>query len=200
MSASFDALRLALGIDLRLGSLLMVGLLVAARLAPIAWLAPYAAPLGSPTIVRSVMLGALVFALLPLASVHASIPPTGVGLVLAIAREVAIGTALLVATSVPLVAFEHVGRGLDAWRASEGRSDAGPYARLYAALALAAFVAIGGLRAVTRELGNGFIVCPVGASAGFDASARALEAAHMGVHAITVSTECRKPLAWALKR
>lgn len=141
---------------------LVCALLLAARLAPVAWLAPWIAPGGSPAIVRSATLAALVVALLGIAAPGAHLPAGTAALVLALARELVIGLATAVATSVPVVAIEHVGRSLDAWRPS--RDDAeGTYGRLFVALAAAAFVGIGGVRVVMRALGEQLALVPLGA-------------------------------------
>lgn len=188
----------ALGIAGSPDTLFACALLLAARLAPIAWLAPYVAPMGSPAIVRAATLVALVLAMLGIASVNATIPETNVGLVLALARELTIGLSLAVASSVPLVALEHVGRSLDAWRPS--RQDAeGMYARLFSALAAAAFVAIGGLRMVMRALGDGLTSLPLGdALDATDAQSMALGAARTLATALTFTVSLAAPALVAL--
>lgn len=188
----------ALGLDGSPGSIVTCALLLAARLAPIAWLAPYVAPMGSPAIVRTATLAALVAALLGLASIHATIPTTNLGLVLAIARELTLGLALAVASSVPLVAMEHVGRALDAWRPSRDEGE-GTYARLFAALAAAAFVAIGGLRVVMRALGEGLATLPMGeALSAADAQSMTLASARVAATAITFAVSLAAPALVAL--
>ena len=153
----------ALGLEGPPAAVVACALLLAARLAPVAWLAPYLAPAGSPGVVRVATLGAMVVALLGIASAGATVPQALAGLALALAREATVGVALAVITSVPVVALEHVGRSLDAWRPS--RQDVeGTYARLFAALAAAAFVAIGGVRVVMRALGEQLVAVPLGTS------------------------------------
>lgn len=180
-----------------LGDVCVMGLLVAARLVPIAWMAPFVAPVGAPAIVRSATLAGLTAALLPLALQHGTPPAGTLALALAVARELAIGLALLVAASVPVVAYEHAGRALDAWRGSEPRD--GAYGRLAAALGGAAFVAIGGLRLVVRALGEGLVDVPVGAAlAAGDARAMALSAAAVGVQALGFAVVLAAPALVAL--
>lgn len=158
MDALLDALDL--GLSTREATLLL--LLVAARLGPLAWIAAWIAPPGSPTLVRTGTLGALVLALAPFAAPHAVLPPNGAALVLALVRELTVGLVLALVTSVPVVAMEHVGRALDAWRPSREAGD-GALTRLFQALAAAAFVSIGGLRVGVRALAEGLVTLPLGA-------------------------------------
>jgi type III secretory pathway component EscT len=176
-------------------ALLPCALLLALRLAPIAWLAPYVAPIGSPAIVRSATLAALTTALLGVGAARATIPE-GAAFIAAMVRELVVGLVIVVATSVPVIAFEHVGRSLDAWRPSRGDET---YARLFAALAASAFVAIGGLRVVTRALGEGLVAVPLGAS--IDAAATqdiALASARIVTTAITFTASLAAPALVAL--
>jgi type III secretory pathway component EscT len=180
-----------------LGEVVLVACLVAARLAPIAWMSPVIAPVGAPGIVRSATLAGLTAALLPLALTHGAGPSGAASVVLALLRELTIGLALLAAASVPVVAYEHAGRALDAWRGSEPRD--GTYGRLAAALGGAAFVAIGGLRLVVRALGSGLLEVPVGgALAARDAQAMALSAAEVGLSAIGFAVVLAAPALVAL--
>jgi type III secretory pathway component EscT len=188
----------ALGLAGSPGAIVTCALLLAARVGPIAWLAPYVAPMGSPAIVRTATLAALVAALLGTAFVGAEIPATNVELALALARELTLGLSLAIASSVPVVALEHVGRSLDAWRPS--REDAeGLYTRLFAALAAAAFVAIGGLRVVMRALGDGLVSIPLGAPlAAADAQSIALASARLVATAVTFTVSLAAPALVAL--
>lgn len=188
----------ALGVQGSPGGIATVALLLAARLAPVAWLAPYVAPMGSPAIVRTATLAAMVGALLGIASSGASVPDTNAALVLALVRELLVGLCIAIVTSVPVVALEHVGRGLDAWRPSRGEAD-GTYARLFAALAAAAFVAIGGLRVVWRALGEGLVSLPLGeAIDASDAQAMALATARVIATAVTFAVSLAAPALVAL--
>lgn len=160
-----DELLAAAGLSELSGRELVTALvLVSARLLPIAWLAPYAAPPASPTVVRSATLAALVLATLPLALVHGVLTLSSIDLLLAVARELTLGVALLIATAVPLVAIEHVGRALDAWLSpAVGQQDpSGQLGRLAIAIGAALFVAVGGLRATIGELAHGFVALPIG--------------------------------------
>ena len=193
-----SALARELGVRGSLPEIAACALLLAARLAPIAWLAPYVAPSGSPAIVRTATLAALVTALLGIASTTATLPSSLGAFALSIARELTIGLGIAVATSVPLVAFEHVGRGLDAWRPSQGEAE-GTYTRLFVALAAAAFVAIGGLRVVTRAIGEGLVSLPLGAAIETtDVQARMLDSARIAATAITFSVSLAAPALVAL--
>lgn len=183
----------ALGLEGSPGAIATCALLLAARLLPIAWLAPYVAPVGSPAIVRTATLAAWTLALLGIATVGATIPVTSVALVLALARELTIGLTLAIASSVPLVALEHVGRSLDAWRPSQQEGE-GTYTRLFVALAAAAFVAIGGLRVVMRALGDGLVALPLGhALDAAGAQAMALDSARVATTAITFAVSLAAP-------
>jgi len=188
----------ALGFSGSSSAIVTCALLLTARLAPIAWLAPWIAPTGSPAIVRTATLAALVLALLGIASTNATIPDNSAALLLAAARELVIGLSIAVVTSVPLVALEHVGRSLDAWRPSAQDVD-GTYARLFTALAAAAFVAIGGLRVVMRALGEGLVSLPIGhALATSDAQEMALDTARVIVTAMTFTVSLAAPALVAL--
>jgi type III secretory pathway component EscT len=118
--------------------------------------------------------------------------------VLAVARELVVGLSIAVVTSVPLVAFEHVGRALDAWRPS--REDAeGTYTRLFVVLGAGAFVAIGGLRVVMRALGEGLVALPLGhALVAADARTMALDTARVIATAMTFAVSLAAPALVAL--
>ena len=188
----------ALGISLGAHDALVCALLLAARLGPIAWLAPWIAPTASPAIVRTTTLAALVLALLGIASSRATIPENDPALVLAIARELIIGLCVAIVTSVPIAVFEHVGRSLDAWRPS--RQDAeGTYTRLFGALAAAAFVAIGGLRVVMRALGDALVSLPLGHAVTSDATrTMALDTARVLATAVSFTVSLAAPALVAL--
>ena len=188
----------ALGIALGPHEAVVCAFLLAARLAPIAWLAPWIAPTASPAIVRTTTLAALVLALLGIASSRATIPQNDAALVLAIARELVIGLCVAIVTSVPIAVFEHVGRSLDAWRPS--RQDAeGTYTRLFGALAAAAFVAIGGLRVAMRALGDGLASLPLGHAITSDATREmALDTARVLATAVSFTVSLAAPALVAL--
>jgi type III secretory pathway component EscT len=181
---------LARELGVEAAALLPSALLLAARLLPIAWLAPYVAPIGSPAIVRTATLGALTAALLGVGASAATIP-SGLALWIAVVRELIVGLVIAIATSVPVLALEHVGRSLDAWRPSRGDET---YARLFAALAAAAFVAIGGLRVVTRALGEGLVAIPLGETAGVETMQdQAIAMARIVATAITFTASLAAP-------
>jgi type III secretion protein T len=196
-----ELLALAALPDLSLRELVTALVLVSARLLPIAWLAPYAAPPASPAVLRSAVLAALVLAMLPLALVHATLSLDAGSIVLAIARELTLGVVLLVATAVPLVAIEHVGRALDAWiTPATGQQDAsGPLGRLTLVIGAAVFVAIGGLRATIGELARGFVSLPIGATLALeDARTMTLGSAEIALHAMTFAAVLAAPALVAL--
>jgi type III secretion protein T len=175
--------------------------LVSARLLPIAWLAPYAAPPASPSIVRAATLAALVLATLPLAVLNGSLSLGSADLVVAVARELTLGVALLIATAVPLVAIEHVGRGLDAWisPAVGQRDPSGQLGQLALAIGAAVFVAIGGLRATIGELAHGFVSLPIGQPlAVIDVQSLTLGSAGIIAHAMTFAVVLAAPALVAL--
>ncbi len=187
--------------ELSFAQLLTALALVAARLLPIAWLAPYAAPAASPFIVRGATLAALVLVTLPLAMLHGTLPLEAIDLLLALLRELTLGAALLIATAVPLVAIEHVGRALDAWISpAVGQDEAsGKLGRLALAIASALFVAIGGLRATVGELARGFVTLPIGEPLAFEnAQAMALGSARIIAHAMTFAAVLAAPALVAL--
>jgi type III secretory pathway component EscT len=187
-----------LGLEGSPSTLLACALLLVARLVPLAWLAPWMAPVGSPAIVRTATLFALVTAMLGLASSTATVPANAATFAIAIVRELVVGLAIAITTSIPLVALEHVGRALDAWRPS--REDAeGTFTRLYAALAAAAFVAIGGTRVAVRAIGDGLVSLPLGATlVSADARGMALDTARVLATAITFVASLAAPALVAL--
>lgn len=193
-----DALLLALDLGLSARDATVLLLLLAARLAPLAWLAAWIAPPGAPALVRTGTLGALVLALAPFGAAHAVLPAHGAALVLALLRELTLGLVLAVVTSVPVVAMEHVGRALDAWRPSRGAAE-GTLTRLFQALAAAAFVAIGGLRVSVRALAEGLSTLPLGAPlATDDAQTLALGGVRILATAITFAVSLAAPALVAL--
>jgi type III secretory pathway component EscT len=187
--------------DLSLRELVTAIVLVTARMLPIAWLAPYAAPPASPSVVRTAVLLSLVLVTLPLAIAHGTLELSSIGMLLAIGRELTLGMALLVATAVPVVAIEHVGRALDAWVSpAMGQQDpSGQLGRLALAMGAALFVAIGGLRVTIGELAHGLVVLPIGQPLAVgDAQTVALGAGRILAHAMTFAAVLAAPALVAL--
>lgn len=150
---------------------LVVGVLVAARVAPVTVLAPWIALRDVPAVVRLAVTTVLTFALAPLAL--ASAPeraPAGAALLLSTFREAIVGTTFALATALPLYALEWAGRLVDTWRGAAlaeviaplTGERSSPTGLLYLLLGVAVFAVLGGHRLAMAAFAEGLVVAPVG--------------------------------------
>ncbi len=151
---------------------LALGLLVALRLAPLTVLSPWIALKQAPQVLRAVLLVALTCALTPIAEAHAPpLPSDAPSFVLAALRELALGTMLVIASTIPLLAIEQSGRLIDALRGAQGELS-GPSGERSSLLGLfyllfgtTVFLVLGGHRLVLTALADGMVHAPPGAVA-----------------------------------
>lgn len=157
-----------------LGRTLAVGVLVAARLAPLTVFAPWLTLRKTPIIVRSGLVVALTVALAPLC--HAHVRPEvldearGLMMVAWVLRELLVGTLFAVASAVPFYALDWAGRLTDTWRgaslaeviAPPTGERTSPVGDLYLLMGIAIFVAIGGHRIALGAFAEGLAVAPPG--------------------------------------
>lgn len=155
-----------LGGDAAIEHKLSVGVLVGARIAPLAWLAPWLAMRATPAVVRGALTLALTVALGPLALATApERVPSGVVLLALAAREIVLGTVFAVACAVPLYALDWAGRLVDTWRGASplgGREQTAPLGTLYVLLGVALFAGLGGYRLAFGAFAQGLLAAPVG--------------------------------------
>lgn len=165
-----------------------VFLLVLARAAPLAWLAPWLGWRGTAVPVRGAVALVLSAALTPLALDRAPPLPAGwLPLALVGVREVLVGAAFAVAASLPLFALGWTGELVDRWRGSPpdgsvvGPADgARPLGTLHLSAAVVLFVLLGGHRLALAAFADGLVELPPGGGAeASDPSAFALGAARL---------------------
>lgn len=198
MPTDVAALESIFGVDAaRLGA---VFLLVLARTAPLAWLAPWLGWRGTAAIARMSVSLVLAAALTPLAlSVAPPLPSGWLPLSLIGVREVMVGAAFAIAASLPIYALGWTGGLIDRWRgsladATSSEGAAGPLATLHLAAAVVLFVLLGGHRLALAAFADGLVELPPGA--GGDAaslSAFALGAARLVTAALELALAFAAP-------
>lgn len=148
-----------------------VGLLVAARIGPVAVLAPWLAMRATPAVVRSAVTLALTVALAPIALQSApALPGDGATMALLAVREALVGAVFAVATALPLYALDWAGRLVDVWRgaslaeviAPPTGERTSPLGDLYLLMGVALFATLGGHRLAIATFAEGLAVTPVG--------------------------------------
>ncbi|MBX7191993.1 MAG: flagellar biosynthetic protein FliR [Sandaracinaceae bacterium] len=186
---------------------LAVGTLVAIRLAPLTLVAPAFAARGVPPLVRTTILLALVFGLLPTAlAVSPEIPTDALALVTLGLRELALGAMFALAVSVPLYAVDHAGRVVDQLRGGGQAEISTPSGERTSLLggalgifAVALFAASGGHRVATLALAEGLRASPPGlASSATEWSSLALESASLLVLVLPLGLSIAAPAIVAL--
>lgn len=193
-----ESLAIALfGADVDLTRLAAVFVLVAARVVPLAWLAPWLGWRGTAASVRVSVAVVLSLALTPLAL--ASCPPLPVGVltlsVLAL-RELLVGATFAVAVSVPLYALSWTGALVDRWRGSvSSRGEGSPLATLHVAAGVVLFVSLGGHRLALAAFAGTFADLPPGGS---QDSAVALGVARVLADALVLAVALAAPTALAM--
>jgi flagellar biosynthesis protein FliR len=136
----------------------------AARLAPLAWVAP---PLGGPARAARVIMALLATAMVAPLLFAQPDPSTPASALRLIAGELGVGLTLGLVASVPFAAARAAGALLDGatqpWRALVWpRRDAGPLADGYALFALALFAAFDGPRLVLAAAAQSYAALPPG--------------------------------------
>lgn len=185
------------------GRRLAVGALVAARIAPLALVAPVLGLRSAPATIRAGVVVAFTVALTPLALGGAEVP-AGALFWGAMLREALIGALFGLVASIPFFALESGGRLVDLYRGAnlaeviapptgERTSPTGDLAILGG---LACFAAVGGLRLTVGAFASSLVDVPVGASS-LDRSSM-LEAAHALTHAMRFATVVAAPAAVAI--
>ncbi|MEC7523924.1 MAG: flagellar biosynthetic protein FliR [Myxococcota bacterium] len=148
-----------------------VFLLVLARTAALAWLAPWLGWKGTATLVRLSVAVVLAAALTPLALAAAPEIPAGwLPLAVLAIREALVGAAFAVAASAPLYALGWTGQLVDRWRGSPPDATvvsplgaSSPLGTLHVAASVVIFVALGGHRLALAAFADGLLDAPVGA-------------------------------------
>lgn len=166
MNALVDALG---GNDFLMRQLLL-GALVAARVMPLFLFTPWLVTRALPTPMRTALGLVFTVALLPLASTHALMVPTGPLLVLATMREVTVGFLFATASALPFFAFDWAGRMADLFRGaslaevlSPGSNErTSPLGNMLTMFSVCVFFAIGGHRLALGAFSDSFSTLPVG--------------------------------------
>lgn len=184
---------------------LPVALLVVLRTVPLAFVAPWLGWRGTASFARVSVALVLALALTPLALRTAPALPTGwLPLALIGVREVLIGIAFAIASSLPLWALGWTGALVDRWRGSphEGvlgpDEGASPLGALHVGAGVVLFVMLGGHRLALAAFAGGFVDTPVGAGAGPESiSAFALGAGRLVTAALELAVVFAAPAAIA---
>jgi type III secretory pathway component EscT len=176
---------------------LAVGLLLCLRLAPSAWLVPWACVRGAPGSVPLALIGLLTVCLWPVAAVAAPRLPLGLPALLGLGlRELLIGLVYALGLALPLRALEWAGWLQGRFAGIPGAEQT--YASLQLWLALVAFFALGGHRLATLALADGLIRHPIGVlSPAGDVAALALGSARLVADAVASALLLALPVAAA---
>jgi type III secretory pathway component EscT len=189
-----------------LGRTLGILALVMARVAPLAWLAPFVGlRTASPTI-RGALIVVLTVAFAPLA--YASARPEALEgpFVLVLLRESMIGSVFALVASVPFFGLESGGRLVDLYRganlaeviAPPTGERTSPYGDFALLAGLALFASLGGVRVAMAAFGEGLVHLPVGASPTSSLGVIALEAASTLTWALVFAAAVAMPAAIAI--
>lgn len=166
-----EALVTWLGGESAITRAVLVGMLVAARVAPLTILAPWLAVRQAPAMLRTAVVLALTFALTPLAMQSAPEIPESPTIVAALAlREAMVGAVFAIATALPMHALEWAGSLVDTWRGSNlaeilappTGTRTSPMGTLYVMMGVVLFIAVGGHRVALEALADGLAEVPVG--------------------------------------
>ncbi|MFW5925609.1 MAG: EscT/YscT/HrcT family type III secretion system export apparatus protein [Myxococcota bacterium] len=187
---------------------LVIGTLVAARVAPVTVLAPWIVLRDAPAAVRLAIMAVLTVALAPLALASApETTPRGAPLFLLGFREAIVGTTFALATALPLHALEWAGRLIDTWRgatlaeviAPSSGERSSPTGLLYLLLGVALFAVLGGHRLAIAAFAEGLAVAPVGVvTLGTSVSDVAFGAARLSASAIGFALAIAAPVGVTL--
>lgn len=158
---------------------LALALLLCARLAPIAWLVPWASVRGATSLLPVLVTVVLAVCLWPVASaVPPTLPLSPLALLVFAVREALLGVVYAFALALPIQALQW--SGVLVGRASLAPSAETGYASLQRALGVAVFFALGGHRLAITALADGILRRPLGMLSAFDnPSALALGSARL---------------------
>lgn len=197
-----------LGGEAQVWHLVRVGVLVAARVAPLTLFAPWLSMRTSPPILRAAVILALTVVLTPLAAESVqTVPVGGLNLALLAVKEALVGAVFAVASALPLHALTWAGRLTDTWRgasmaeivAPHTGERSSPLGELYLLMGIAIFVALGGHRLAIAAFAEGLAQVPVGAaSVGGAISDVALGATRLSANALAFATALAAPAAAAI--
>lgn len=185
-----------------------VGVLVAARLAPVAVLAPWLAMRATPPWARAAITLTLTVALAPPAIASAASPPDDALAVTAlVAHEALRGAVFAIASALPLYALDWAGRLVDTWRgaslaevmAPPTGERTSPLGDLYLLMGVAIFAALGGHRLALGAFADALQQAPVGTVVPADAlGPAAFGVARVVADALAFATALAAPAAVAL--
>jgi type III secretory pathway component EscT len=175
-----------------------VTLLLVARTAPLAWLAPWLSERGGSASLRIAATLALTACLWPAAAAStATLPVTPLALLALGLREALVGLLYALALSLPLFALQWAGSLAGLFVG--GERAAPPYALLYRVLAVSAFFAVGGHRVSLQLLADGLGSHPLGLLAPWSGvGAVALQSARLGADALAVALLVALPVGAAV--
>lgn len=194
----------------RLDGWLVVGVLVAARVAPLTVLVPWMTLQGSPALVRAALVLALTAALAPLAAGALDAGTLAQAGPLQLAafglREVLVGGIFAVAAALPFWALDWAGRLVDTWRGAslvevltpDGERTS-PLGQLHLLLGVVLFFSLGGHRLAFAAFGEGLVVAPPGAvDLAASAETFALGVARLTAAALAFAAALAAPAAAAI--
>ncbi len=188
-------------------SSLMIGALVAARVAPLTVIAPWIGLRAAPAQLRTGVIVALTLAFAPLAALsEVALPTSPLGMTVAITREALIGAVFAIATALPFHAIDWAGRLVDTWRgaslaeviAPPTGERTSPLGDLQLMLGVAIFLTTGGHRAAFGAFAEGLLIAPVGSLVAPDLASVALGAASLCAAALALAISLAAPAAAAI--
>jgi type III secretory pathway component EscT len=169
-----EALAAALRDTATLDRWLLLGVLVAARIAPLTVLAPWLTLRQTPPFLRGALILALTVALAPLAagaiSADTLVAADAMTLVAWTLREALVGAVFAIATALPFFALDWSGRLVDTWRgasmaeviAPPTGERTSPLGDLHLLVGIALFLSLGGHRLAFAAFAEGLVVAPPG--------------------------------------
>lgn len=153
---------------------LLLGVLVAARIAPLTVLAPWLTLRQTPPFLRGALILGLTVALAPLAagaaSVETLVAADALTLVAWVLREALVGALFALTTALPFFALDWAGRFVDTWRgasmaeviAPPTGERTSPVGDLHLLVGIALFLTLGGHRLAFAAFAEGLVVAPPG--------------------------------------
>lgn len=182
---------------------LTCGCLVAARTAPVTWIAPWLGLRSAPPMIRTGVCVVLTLALAPVAFARMPHVPTDATFVLLLLREALLGSIFAIITATPFFALEQGGRLVDLYRganlaevlAPPTGERTSPYGDLAILGGLALFASLGGVRLALGVFAEGFVTLPVGATPATSFGALSLDAAKALTSALTFAAVSAMPAA-----
>ncbi|MBI2896487.1 MAG: flagellar biosynthetic protein FliR [Deltaproteobacteria bacterium] len=193
-----------------LTSVIVLGGLAVARIAPIFFLVPFLGGKTLPNEAKIALAVVLAVVLFPaLAPGLASVPSSPVAVAALLAKEVLIGAALGIVAALPFSALEMSGRIIDTLRGAtmsevldpHSGQRISPIGELHLLVGVAVFLAIGGHRAFLRTLARSFVEVPLLSFPSADAAtagAFASGVAHLGGAALAAALGLAGPAIVAL--